>query len=270
MINNISAKNHAAGTKPKNAAQSNPSDTLFNSDLTGLNKQDEKNANQPYETAAILELSEETKEKLANKNLRENERAEETGESEVPRPDDNTRKLTRMLVAAKSPDEVQYVLADVYNHMREWQKLAAEGDKKAMAVVRKLNKLISRGNRKISDLNKEIIMHQRQQKAENDEKSQLSKRLENELKEAQRERKARERKYLQEKDKDDDEEEASESGPTMAETEAKIRQLAAAMAAIKTNAVTTDNYSSFESASTSEAGSIESAEVSGEGSSESE
>jgi len=254
----------AADNIKEKATDKNPSDALYILDLSGMSTQNGQNAFQSDETAALLDWTDETREKLGNMALRGNERTEETNEGEPPRPNDDTRKLTRMLVAAKSPDEVQFVLVDVYNHMREWQELAANGDKKAMAVVRKLNRLISRGNRKISDLNKEIIMHQRQQAAEQSEKNQLAKRLEIELKEAQRERKARERRYLQEQD-DDDDEESAESGPTVAETEAKIRQLAAAMAALKTNAVDVSNVGVAEGVT--DAGSVggtESAEMSGE------
>ena len=108
-----------------------------------------------------------------------------------------------------------------------------------------------------------IKQHQRQQRAENAEKNQQAKRLELELKEAQRERKVRERRYLQERDNDNEDEE-SEFGPTMAETEAKIRQLAGQMAALKTNAVDVSHSDSFDGISFSESGSIESAEMSGQ------
>jgi hypothetical protein len=201
-------------------------------------------------------------EKNENKSIRENERTKAAeGEGEEVRPEDETRKLTRMLVNAGTPDEVQSVLADTYDHMREWQALAANGDKEAIKVVRKLGRLISRGNRKISDLNKEIVMHQRQQRAEKAENNQQAKRLELELKEAQRERKVRERRYLQERDNDNEDEE-SESGPAIAETEAKIRQLAGAMAALKTNTVSVDVSVSVDSMVLSDSGGIQSAEVS--------
>ena len=255
----------------KSAPDKNPSDIQDTIDLSGKKKHTSKSD----ETAAILELSEETRERLSTKTLGKNERAEAAeaaeGEGEEARPSDDTRKLTRMLVAAKTPDEVQNVLADTYNHMREWQKLAANGDKEAIKVVRKLNRLVSRGNRKITDLNKEIVMHQRQQRAEKAEKNQQAKRLEQELKEAQRERKARERRYLQDRDDENEDEESSEFGPTVAETEAKIRQLSAQMAALKTNAVDsgTSAPGSFEGAAMTEGGdSFEGAEMSGEESSE--
>jgi len=285
MVSSTSANSYVRHTNNKQGAQSsvkshvdksspykNPPDALYILDLYGAKNKDDASTYKDDESAAILELTEETREKLSNKALGENERAEAVDEEgEEPRPTDETRKLTRMLVAAKTPDEVQGVLADTYNHMREWQKLAANGDKEAIKVVRKLNRLVSRGNRKITDLNKEIVMHQRQQRAENAEKNQQAKRLELELKEAQRERKARERRYLQERDNDNEDEE-TEFGPTMAETEAKIRQLAGEMAALKTNTSDVssgDSFgSSFDGSTTAETGGIESAEVSGEVSSE--
>jgi len=272
--NKASTPPTAKSNVDKSAPNKNPSDILDILDLSGKKNKNGASTFQNDDSAAILDLTEEIREKLSNKAFGGNERAEaaegveEEGEDE--RPSDDTRKLTRMLVDAKRPDEVQNVLVDVYNHMREWQKLAANGDKEAIRVVRKLNRLISRGNRKITDLNKEIVMHQRQQRAENAEKKQEAIRLELELKEAMRERKARERRYLQERD-DENEEEESETGPTMAETEAKIRQLAAQMAALKTNAVDAGNSSStsFDSSTSTDSsgtdsGGTEGAEVSGE------
>ena len=250
----------------KSAQHKNPSDELYILDLSGAENKGEAGTFKDDE-AAVLELTDEAREKLSNKAAGENERAEAVDEEgEEPRPTDETRKLTRMLVAAKTPDEVQGVLADTYNHMREWQKLAANGDKEAIKVVRKLNKLVSRGNRKITDLNKEIVMHQRQQRAENAEKNQQAKRLEMELKEAQRERKARERRYLQDRDEDNEDDESTEFGPTIAETEAKIRQLAGEMAALKTNAVDAGNTGSFDGTTDMGVsdGGIESAEASGQ------
>jgi len=104
-----------------------------------------------------------------------------------------------------------------------------------------------------------------QLRAENAEKNQQAKKLEQELKEAQRERMARERRYLQERDNDNEDEE-KELGPTIAETEAKIRQLAGQMAALKTNAVDAGNTGSFDGTTdtvTVDSG-TESAEASGQ------
>ena len=252
-------KNHVDKSTP----QKTQTDATYILDLSG--KKNKSEANQDDESPTILELTEEAREKLSNKLVRENERAEEVeGEEDDTRPSDDTRKLTRMLVNAKTPDEVQGVLADTYNHMRDWQKLAANGDKEAIKVVRKLNRLISRGNRKITDLNKEIVMHQKKQRAENAEKNREARRLEMELKEAQRERKARERRYLQEREDDNEDEESSEFGPTIAETEAIIRQLAGQMAALKTNTVDAGSSAAYDGMASTESGSMESAGVSGE------
>jgi len=245
--------------------------TSDNSPMEAYNnfKQSTQNTSQLDESTDILDLTREALEKFGNKSIIENERpqAAEAGGEEV-RPEDETRKLTRMLVNARTPDEVQSVLADTFNHMREWQALAASGDKEAIKVVRKLGRLISRGNRKVSDLHKEIVMHQRQRRAEKAEKNQEAKRLELELKEAQRKRKERERRYLQERDNNNEDEE-SEFGPTMAETEAKIRQLAGAMAALKTNTVDIQiSDSSIDGIAVSEGGGIQGAEVSGQESSD--
>jgi len=97
----------------KSSPYKDKADTSDILDLSGMKNKNEASAYQDDESAAILELTEEAREKLRNKSVRENERAEEVeGESEDVRPSDETRKLTRMLVNAKTPDEVQGVLAD--------------------------------------------------------------------------------------------------------------------------------------------------------------
>jgi len=262
-------KQNTPATEKESASKSKPpessSDLLYILDLSGINNRNESSSYQNDKSAAFLDLTKEAQEKLGNKSLREAERAEATEEEgEGERPSDETRALTRRLVAAKTQDDVQSVLMDTYGHLREWQKLASNGDKEAIKVVRKLSRLISRGNRKIRDLLKELVMHQRKERAENAEKNQEARRLENELKEAQRERMARERRYLQERDDDNEDEESSEFGPTMAETEAKIRQLAGEMAALKTNAVDAGYDGSSGGMTDIGGGGIESAEISGE------
>jgi len=200
-------------------------------ELSFKKSQEEQNTTQHHGFAAMLDLSQDAREKFSNMALD----AKELGAENDGRPPDETGRLTRMLVAARSSLEVQSVLADAFNHMREWQKLAAEGDKKAIAVVRKLNRLVSRGHRKVRDLNKEQLLLQRQQKAEKAEQEQIAQRLRTELEQAERMRKQRERRYLQDRDDYNEEDEPTEFGPSTAATEAKIRALAAAMAALSSN-----------------------------------
>lgn len=261
---NLSATPPTQKDSLKKARQSgNSPDMLYILDLSDLNKKDKQITDRHHKSAAMLDLSQDTQERLANRSVFSNERAESSeGGGEAERPNDETRRLTRMLVAAKSPNEVQSILVETYKHMREWQALAATGDEKAIKVVRKIQKLIARGNRKIRDLNKELVLLIKQQKAEKAEQEQLAQRLRYELKQAERLRKQRERRYLQERDNDDDDE-PEESGPSMAALEAKIRVLAAAMAALSSNTANSGDAGLNGSAATGDFG-IEGADVSGD------
>jgi hypothetical protein len=252
------ANDNADKAKPPTSS----SDLYYVLDLSTLKEQDMQSPSQYDESAAILDLSQNTREKLSNNKAiraREAEEAGAEGDGDG-RPPDETQQLTRRLVAAKSTLDVQSILGDAFNSMREWQKLAAEGDEKAIAVVRKLNRLVSRGNRKIRDLNKEMVLRQRQEKAEEAEREQLAIRLRDELEQAEHVRKQRERRYLQDRDEYEDDE-PTETGPSAAATEAKIRALAAAMVALKSGSANVGDAVSSGSMSTGDIG-IESAEMS--------
>ena len=153
-------------------------------------------------------------------------KAEEQGKTN---PKDETGRLTRALVAAKSIMEVQNVLSEVYKNLFPLQMAAASGDEKAAAIVRKLNKLISRSNRKIRDLNKEEALRMRKKRAEKSEQKDLEEKARIELKRIERERKQREKKYLHEPNYSGNKSPGIPS-PSLAATEAKIRALAQQMA----------------------------------------
>ena len=110
--------------------------------------------------------------------------------------DDHSGRLTRMLVSAKSREEVHAVLSEAYKNLGEAIQAAAGGDKDAAEIVRRLNKLIRRANRKIRDLSKESDIKQREKRAERQKHEQLEKLLERELKQKLAERKKREKQYL--------------------------------------------------------------------------
>ena len=154
-------------------------------------------------------------------------KADEQGNSGNPK--DETQRLTRALVAAKSTIEVQNVLSEAYKCLFPLQMAAAKGDEKAAAIVRKLNKLISRTNRKIRDLNKEESLRMRKERAEKREQKNLEEQARLELKRAEQERKQREKKYLHEADTAKNKFPGIPS-PSLATTEAKIRALAQQMA----------------------------------------
>ena len=110
--------------------------------------------------------------------------------------EDSSGRLTKMLVAARSREEVQYIISKAYTNMGEALKAAAGGDEKAMDIVKRLNRLIRRANRKIRDLTKENDVRQKQKRAEKKELEQLSRQLKDELKRKIAERKQREKRYL--------------------------------------------------------------------------
>jgi len=159
----------------------------------------------------------------------ENMRAMADEQRNKTNPKDETQRLTRALVAAKTTMEVQNVLSEVYKSLFPLQMAAASGDEKASAIVRKLNKLISRSNRKIRDLNKEEGLRIRKERAKKNEQKDLEEKARIELKRVERERKQREKKYLHEPNYSGNKSPGIPS-PSLAATEAKIRALAQQMA----------------------------------------
>jgi len=255
MIKNVKTNPHLQKTDKKAntppvqkevVKQKVPQEKPYTLDMSGFHKQDDQDELHFYSPADLFDLSEEAKEKLKNDMMAniQAEAAEDDNEGggELT---DNSRRYTRMLVSAKSHMEVQDVLSAVYKDKMELIKAAAFGDESAKAIIRKLDKVIRRGNRKMRDLSKEIQLLQRQQRAEKKEQEEIARKVREELKRAQLERQQRERKYLDERDDDDDEETAPAiSGPSMAATEAKIRALAQAMADLKSATVGTGDTAS--------------------------
>ena len=115
--------------------------------------------------------------------------------------DDPSGRLTRMLVSAKSSEEIYTILSQAYKSLGEALTASASGDEKAMEVVRRLNKLIRRATRKLRDFSKENDMRLEQKRAEKKRLELLAKQLEEELKRKIAERKKREKKYLIDADK---------------------------------------------------------------------
>ena len=139
--------------------------------------------------------------------------------------EDASGRLTRMLVSAKSSIEVQNVLSQAYKNLGDALTAAASGDDKAMEVVRRLNRLIRRANRKIRDLSKEDETRIKQKRAEKKKLEQLSKQLKDELKRKIAERKQRERKYLTEPRPQNSKPKAPAFDYSVAALEAKMRMM---------------------------------------------
>ena len=177
------------------------------------------------EPAVILELSFESFYKSVNEKKPGADLAVPKQDSKGSGVDDHSGRLTKMLVAARSPEEVQAVLSQAYKNLGDALKAAAGGDEDAMAVVKRLHKLIRRANRKTRDLMKEGATRKKQKNAEREKLEQLSKQLELELKIKIAERKQREKKYLLDAHLPSNKKHNPLNGVSAAALEAKIRMI---------------------------------------------
>lgn len=151
---------------------------------------------------------------------------------------DNSGQLIRRLVAAISQFEVRQVVSEASKNLVELYMAAATGDadtaKAARAIIRKLEKTIKRGYRKMADLGKEENMKLKQIRAEQKKEKQRAKEIGKELREHIRKRKIREKRYLNERDDENKNGENFINGTLDAATEAQIAiqaQMQAAMEA---------------------------------------
>lgn len=146
---------------------------------------------------------------------------------------DQSGSLTRRLVAARSQSEVRTILSEAYKNMGELLQAAMSGDSKeaskALAAIKRLNKLINRAGRKIADLNKEDDLRLSQRHAEKQQNELRVAGIKAELERRITERKIREKKYLQ--DANPQEEEAQNNiGVSPEALEAQLNALAMAIA----------------------------------------
>ena len=148
--------------------------------------------------------------------------------------EDPTRRLTRMLVAARTINEVHSVLSEAFKKMGDIIQAAASGDEDARRILGRLNKLIRRATRKVSDLNKEDQTRIKEANARKKEIEQLARQLELELKQRIAERKRREKGYLRDKDSRGDDSQSGFGKPSKMPTDAQIKAMAlqAAQAAV--------------------------------------
>ena len=216
--------------------QKTPQEKLYILDLSGFQEQDDHDMTDFYEPVDLLDLSQEAEEHLWGNIMADIEAQRAESDDEGSGIKDETRRLTRMLVSARTQLDVLEVLSQAHNNKVELLMAAAHGDEKAKMILRRLDRLIRRGHRKMRDLATELQLLQKQQRAEKKEQEQLARKLREELKRAQLERRQRERKYLQDRDEDDEEDGPGLPAPSLAATEAKIMALAQAMASLTGNA----------------------------------
>lgn len=174
--------------------------------------------------------------------LKEAEQSQSTMARKPSSPKDESGRLTRRLVSAGKQGEVMTILSEAYQNLSEMLKAAMSGGeegRKAMIAVKRLNKLIQRAQRKISDLDKEDGLRQKQSRAEKKQEELRVKQIKAELVRRITERKKREKNYLR------DVAEPKDDGNTSrvlspAELEAQVLALAQMMAQVSTIAVSAD------------------------------
>ena len=214
----------------------------------------EDTSQQVEEPAAILELSfdnlnKELKDKSSITGL--SETISENKDSGI---EDASGRLTRMLVAARTKEEVYEVLSQAYKNLGDALMAAASGDEKAMDIVRRLNKLIRRANRKNRDLAKESEVRKKQKRAEKEKLEQLSRQLRDELKRKIAERKQREKKYLSDSNQNNKTQQPRFS-TSIAALEAQLRMLEIAYGVANSSAAPTFETFSGEASGSAASGS---------------
>lgn len=116
------------------------------------------------------------------------------------KPHDPSGGLTARLVSAGVESQVGAVIAEAGSSISSLRMVAAQGEgddaDKARAYIKKLEKLIQRARRKITDLRGEDVAKSRQRKAEQQHKQKRVEKIKYQLKQKQVRRAARENSYL--------------------------------------------------------------------------
>lgn len=154
---------------------------------------------------------------------------------------DNSMQLARRLVAAVSQFEVQQIIGEASKDLIALRMVAGTADadtaKTARAIIKRLEKMVRRGHKKISDLGKEEGMWLEQDKAERLKKKQRAEEIKKQLREHIRKRKLREKEYLrEEKGMNSNETEAAPNIRLDAATEAQIAMQAQMQASMEVDA----------------------------------
>lgn len=147
---------------------------------------------------------------------------------------DNSGSLTKRLVSAETPEEVRLVLSEAFQNLAELRLASMSEDPKearaAMAGIKRLNRLIRRAQRKLSDLGKENLLRQKTRQAEKQQQEQRAEEIKQELRRRLIERKSREKGYLRDINRQTDARGQDPFGMASPALEAKIAALAEMMA----------------------------------------
>jgi len=115
---------------------------------------------------------------------------------------DNSGNLTRRLVSASNTFVLHKIIGDAFKDLGELRLALAMSDGEdadtIRQVIRRLERVIRRGNRKISELNREAALERKQDNALKEDKQQRAEQIEAELRRQIIRRRNRERGYLEE------------------------------------------------------------------------
>lgn len=121
-------------------------------------------------------------------------------ETRTSKPQDNSSELTKRLVAAAGQFEVRQITAEANTSLvklRMYAGISTGKDKEiAEAYIKRLEKLLSRADRKIKDLNNEDIMKLEQARAKKKNQQKRAEEIKAELRKQKVLRKQREQNYL--------------------------------------------------------------------------
>jgi len=118
------------------------------------------------------------------------------------RPTDNSGNLTRRLVSANNTFIIHRIIGDAFMDLGELRMALAHADdeesEQLRQIIRRLERVVRRGNRKIRELSREASLERKAEKAERDDQAQRAREIEAEMKRQILRRRQRERGYLEE------------------------------------------------------------------------
>ena len=130
--------------------------------------------------------------------------AREQSKGKIDIPKDNSRQLTMRLVSARGQFEVRKIMAETSSGiagMRMAASISKDKDDKAAAfsAIRRLERLLVRGGRKIRDLDGEDILRAQKRSAERKRQEKRAEEIKKELRKKETGRRTEERGYLLDK-----------------------------------------------------------------------
>ena|GEM_PF-3406622 len=163
--------------------------------------------------------------------------------------EDNSGNLTRRLVSARNTFVLHTIIGDAFKDLGELRLALAMSDGEdadtIRQIIRRLERVIRRGNRKITELNREAALERKQDRALERDEQQRAEKIENELRRRIIRRRNREQGYLDELMREQINGAKADAKEILdAVTEAKIAAKARAIVAAQSSAASSGGASS--------------------------